>query len=91
MDRTETILCSWFAALPSPAYDLGILGERGTYRLEAVPVSRIVRMIPFLKHRNANGAHIYGRPAGESQYTLLDDADSTVLIRLRVEGSDRLP
>ena len=35
--------------------------------------SSILRMLPYLKHRNANGAHIYFRPTGESEYTLLDD------------------
>ncbi len=56
------------------------------YRLEAVPSARILRMLPYLKRRNANGAHIYGRPTGESPYTLLDDADATILDQLTAEG-----
>jgi hypothetical protein len=66
MDRTEATLRKLLAALPAPGYDFGILRERGMYRLEAVSQARILRMLPYLKYRNANGAHIYMRPTGES-------------------------
>ena len=61
MDRTEATLRKLFTALPAPGYDLGILSERGMYRLEAVSHARILRMLPYLKDRNANGADIYIR------------------------------
>ena len=54
--------------------------------MEAEQASRILRMLPYLKYRNANGAHIYLRPTGESAYTLLDDLDRTTLERLEAEG-----
>lgn len=66
--------------------DLGILGDGGMYRLEAMQASRILRMLPYLKFRNANGAHIYTRPTGESAYTLLDDHDLATPNRLEAEG-----
>jgi hypothetical protein len=86
MDRTEATLRKLFAALRSPGYDLGILKDGGMYRLEAVPASRVLRMLPYLKYRNANGAHIYIRPTGESCYTLLDDLTQSTLSRLDAEG-----
>ncbi len=86
MDRTEATLRKLLAALPAPGYDLGILSERGMYRLEAVSHARILRMLPYLKYRNANGAHIYIRPTGESAYTLLDDLTPATLARLAAEG-----
>jgi hypothetical protein len=86
MNRTEATLRKLFAALPCPGYDLGILGDGGMYRLEAVPASRVLRMLPYLKYRNANGAHIYIRPTGESCYTLLDDLTDSTLSRLDAEG-----
>ena len=85
MDRTEATIRRLLAALPAPGYDLGILNDRGMYRLEAVPESRILRMLPYLKFRNANGAHIYIRPTGESPYTLLDDLTAATLARLAPE------
>ena len=86
MDRTEDTLRKLFAALPAPGYDLGILTELGMYRLEAVPATRILRMLPYLKYRNVSGAHIYIRPTGESPYTLLDDLIPATLARLAAEG-----
>ncbi len=86
MDRTESTLRKLFTALPAPGYDLGTLSERGMYRLETVSQTRILRMLPYLKYRNANGAHIYIRPTGESAYTLLDDLTPAILARLAGEG-----
>ncbi len=73
MYRTEATLRKLFTALPAPGYNLGILGDPGMNRLEAVPSSRVLRMIPYSKYRNANGAQIYMRPTGESCYTLMDN------------------
>ena len=73
MDRTEATIRTLLTALPAPGYDLGILSDGRMYRLEAVQACRLLRMLPYLKYRNANGAHIYMRPAGESAYTLLID------------------
>ena len=46
MDRTEATIRNLLAGLPAPGYDLGILSERGMYRLEAVSHDRFVRLIP---------------------------------------------
>ena len=86
MDRTEATIRKLITALPAPGYDLGILSEGVIYRLEALQASRLLRMLPYLKHRNVNGAHVYVRPTGESAYTLLDDLNRTTLERLEAEG-----
>ena len=56
------------------------------YRLEAVSHDRFVRLIPYLKYRNANDSHIYLRPTGESAYTLLDDLTESTLTTLTETG-----
>ena len=86
MDRTEHTIRQLLAALPAPGYDIGVLTDRGMYRVEAAPASRVRRMLRFLKHRNANGAHIYIRPTGESAYTLLDDLNAATLATLASQG-----
>lgn len=86
MDWTESSIRKLQAALPAPGYDLGILSDGGMYRLDAVAASRLLRMVPYLKYRNANGAHIYTRPTGESSYTLLDDLTPAAIARLEAEG-----
>ncbi len=57
MDRTEATIRKLLAALPASGWDLGILSDGGLYRLEAVSASRLLRMLPYLKYRNTNGAH----------------------------------
>jgi len=86
MDKTEGTIRKLLAALPASGYDLGILSDGGMDRLESVPASCLLRMLPYLKYRNANGAHIYTRPTGESPYTLLDDLTLTTLTRLEADG-----
>ena len=86
MNRTDAAIRDLLAALPAPGYDIGVLTDAGMYRVEAAPASRVLRMLPFLKHRNANGAHIYIRPTGESAYTLLDDLTVTTLASLAPQG-----
>lgn len=87
MNRTESALRTLFAALDSPAYDIGVLDDRGMHpRLESLPPSRVIGMLPYLRHRNAQGANIFFRPSGESRYTLLDDLTTNTLVRLKAEG-----
>jgi hypothetical protein len=86
MDRTEATIRTLLTALPAPGYDLGILSDGRMYRLEAVHESRLLRMLRYLRYRNANGAHIYIRPTGESAYTLLDDLNPATLDRMEAEG-----
>ena len=88
MDRPEAAICKLIAALPASGYELGILCELGMDRLESIPASHVLRMLPYLKYRNANGANIFLRPTGESAYTLLDDLTPVSLRRLYVEGYD---
>jgi hypothetical protein len=86
MDRTEATLRRFLTALPAHGYDLGILSGQSMHRLESVETSAIMRMLPYLRYRNANGAHIYVRPTGESSYTLLDDLTQATLAQLAGEG-----
>ena len=86
MNSTDTAIRNLLAALPAPGYDIGVLTNAGMYRVESASACRIFRMLPFLKYRNANGAHIYIRPTGESAYTLLDDLTAATLASLEPQG-----
>ena len=50
------------------------------------PPSAVLDKLRLLKFRNARGSHIYLRPSGEHQYTVLDDLDETKLARLFADG-----
>jgi hypothetical protein len=76
-------------ALDAPAYDLGILNDRGMLPgLSSLPVEGVLSRLSLLKAHNARGAHIYIRPAGEHRYTVLDDLNSDSLDQLAAAGYD---
>jgi hypothetical protein len=74
-------------ALDAPAYDLGILSDRGMLPgLSNLPAEGVLSRLPLLKAHNARGAHIYIRPAGEHRFTVLDDLNSESVSRLAGDG-----
>jgi hypothetical protein len=87
MDRTQNAAERMLAALGAPAYDLGVLSERGMLPgLANHPAQTVLARIPLLKAHNARGAHIYIRPADEHRYTVLDDLSSDSVARLAADG-----
>ena len=87
MDRTQMAVERMLVALDAPAYDLGVLSERGMLPgLANLDTSGVMARIPLLKAHNARGAHIYIRPAGEHRYTVLDDLSSESVARLTGDG-----
>ena len=46
----------------------------------------LIHSIPWLRHQNWHESHIYVRPKGESNLTLIDDLKGEALARMREEG-----
>ncbi len=87
MNRTERAVERMLASLDAPAYDIGVLSERGMLpSLSNLPAEAVLFRVPFLRAHNAQGAHIYIRPAGEHRYTVLDDLSSESVKRLSADG-----
>jgi len=87
MDRTQNAVERMLAALDAPAYDLGVLSERGMLPgLSNLTVAGVFSRLPLLKAHNARGAHIYIRPAGEHRFTVLDDLNSDSVAQLAGDG-----
>ena len=87
MDRTQIAVERMLAALDAPAYDLGVLSERGMLPgLANCTAQAVLARIPLLKAHNARGAHIYIRPAGEHRYTVLDDLSAEAVGQLAADG-----
>jgi hypothetical protein len=87
MDRTRNAVERMLAALNAPAYDLGILSERGMLPgLSNLTAAGSFSRLPLLKAHNARGAHIYIRPAGEHRFTVLDDLTEDSVARLTGDG-----
>ena len=83
MDRTSNAVHTMLHALGAPAYDIGILSERGLLPgLTALSASQVILRLQLLKAHNARGAHIYIRPSGEHRFTLLDDLSQNSIDKL---------
>ena len=87
MDRTLVAVQRMLVALDAPAYDIGILSDRGMLPgLSNLPAEGVLSRLALLKAHNARGAHIYIRPAGEHRFTVLDDLNQNGVDRLAGDG-----
>jgi len=87
MDRTLVAVQRMLAALDAPAYDIGVLSDRGMLPgLSNLSAEGVISRLSLLKAHNARGAHIYIRPAGEHRFTVLDDLNSDSVARLTGDG-----
>ena len=87
MDRTLVAVQRMLAALDAPAYDIGVLSDRGMLPgLSNLSAEGVISRLSLLKAHNARGAHIYIRPAGEHRFTVLDDLNSDSVARLTGGG-----
>ncbi len=87
MDRTLVAVQKMVEALHAPAYDIGILSDRGMLPgLSNLPAEGVLSRLALLKAHNARGAHIYVRPAGEHRFTVLDDLTRDSVDRLSADG-----
>jgi hypothetical protein len=86
MDRTLIAVQNMLGALDAPAYDIGILSDRGMLPgLSNLPAHLVVSRLPLLKAHNRRGAHIYIRPSGAHRFTVLDDLNQTSVERLTAD------
>ena len=89
MDRTLVAVERMLGALDAPAYDIGILSDRGMLPgLSNLSAESVLSRLPLLKAHNARRAHIYIRPAGEHRFTVLDDLNSDSVARLAGDGHE---
>src|SRR5438270_4144593 len=86
MDRTLFAVRRMLAALDAPAYDIGILSDRGMLPgLSDLPAHLVMSRLPLLKAHNSHGAHIYIRPSGAHRFTVLDDLNQSSIDRLTAD------
>lgn len=90
-NRTEIAVRQHLAAIRSPLYEIGVFFS-ATEKAESKMLLRtwdeatVLKSIPWLRAKNAEGAAIYVRPKGEHQYSLVDDLTSDAAKRMHAEG-----
>lgn len=87
MDRTIIAVHRMLDALAAATYDVGILSERGMFPGHAsLTKEAILAKLKFLKSQNVRGAHIYVRPSGIHNLSILDDLAQESVDRLSADG-----
>jgi hypothetical protein len=91
-NQTEIAVRQHLAAIPSPLYEIGVFfpateaGKDSKMLLRTWDEATVLKSIPWLRAKNAEGAAIYVRPKGEHQYSLVDDLTADAVKRMRAEG-----
>lgn len=90
-NRTEIAVRQHLAAIRSPLYEIGVFfpaNEKADSKmlLRTWDEATVLKSIPWLRAKNAEGAAIYVRPKGEHQYSLVDDLTADAVKRMHSEG-----
>ena len=90
-NRTEIAVRQHLAAIRSPLYEIGVFFP-ATEKTDSKMLLRtwdeatVLKSVPWLRAKNAEGAAIYVRPKGEHQYSLIDDLTADAGKRMHAEG-----
>jgi hypothetical protein len=76
-------------AMGAKVFDIGLFdpnAAKGAMLPRVWDLDTLLRSVSWLRLKNAEGRHIYIRPAGEHSLSLVDDASIQVVERLKSEG-----
>ena len=92
MQRTIEAIEKHLSAIPSPLYEVGVFFPATEERPDSKMLLRtwdkaaLLKSVPWLRAKNAEGAAIYIRPEGEHAFSLVDDLNSDSVKRMGKEG-----
>ncbi len=86
-DLTRLAVTRQIAGMACNRYQIGLRDETpARFQQHKWDVPQLFKALPWLKHRNATGAHIYIRPVIPGNLVLLDDLSHSALDRMTREG-----
>jgi len=90
-DQTYEAVERQLCAMGGEIFEVGALqrgdGDQPQFMLlRTWDKERLSDSIPWLRYQNRNGSHIFVRPKGESNLTLIDDLKAEAVVRMREEG-----
>ena len=92
MQRTIEAIEKHLEAICSPLYEVGVFfpatgkGADSKMLLRTWDQAALLKSVPWLRAKNAEGAAVYIRPKGEHPYSLVDDLKADAVDRMRKEG-----
>ncbi|MGK7871535.1 DNA-primase RepB domain-containing protein [Falsiroseomonas sp. E2-1-a20] len=86
-ELTRRAVEGWASAVEAERYDLRLVHTEDKARVETrrPGLEGLLRLLPLLRARNAEGWHVYARPA-DTSYVLVDDVDEDGLHSMRLAG-----
>ena len=76
-----------FEALGAECFDIGVKRVDGTMVLrEGWGAKQVLKSLLWLRRENLNRGHIYVRPAGAHELSLVDDLKAAAIVRMKAEG-----
>ena len=86
-DRTSRAVAEQMAAMGCATFEVGIYDAARERMLTKVwDKDTVMKSIPYLKYQNMQGNHIYIRPSGAHDLTLMDDLSAKKIAQLRHDG-----
>ena len=90
-DKTYEAVERQLAAMGADFFEVGALqrgeGDQPQFMLlRTWDRQRLIESIPWLRYQNWHESHIFVRPKGESNLTLVDDLRAQAIVRMRQEG-----
>lgn len=86
-DRTSRAVAEQMAAMGCATFEVGIYdAARERMLTKTWDKDTVMKSIPYLKYQNMQGNHIYIRPAGAHDLTLMDDLSAKKIEQLRQDG-----
>ena len=90
-DKTFDAVDRQLSAMGAELFEVGALqcgeGDKPHFMLLRVwDKPRVIESIPWLRYQNWHGSHIYVRPKGESNLTLIDDLKAAAVAQMQKEG-----
>ena len=83
----ERLVRAQLRAMGCARFDLGVRRDGGEMVLrEGQGAFAVAEAVKWLRHENAEGAHVYIRPAGVHSLSLLDDLTAEAIERMKAEG-----
>jgi RepB DNA-primase from phage plasmid len=91
LEKTYEAVASQMTAMGAEVFEVGALrldagGKPDFMLLRSWDRKTVMESIPWLWHQNWRGSHIYVRPKGENNLTLIDDLKYDALVQLRRAG-----
>ncbi|MDO5693503.1 MAG: RepB family DNA primase [Pseudomonadota bacterium] len=86
-DRTSQAVAAQVAAMGCEAFEVGVYDATRERMLTKVwDRETVLKSISYLKYQNMQGNHIYIRPAGAHNLTLMDDLSAAKVTQLSKDG-----